>query len=271
MKKLVALIMLILCITLSCSRLDLAVNLANSYIANKTDDFFDLTNEQSKWLKKALVRDITKVKKIIFPQLASEMFNAAETLSSHKTFDSRDVLTSYKRLEALFYDGLRFFSTTAMELADKIMPVQLDYFQKQSDKKLSEMKHDAEKKSYNKIKKHFDSWMGGMTSGQKKELKAFIDINPPPVKEVVYNRQTLIHKFVRAYPDKVARRSFVGGLFTKYETMMDPSYKKTVTEKNKRVAAFFTNILNNMSADQKKVLIDTIRDRANQLVKISKF
>lgn len=271
MKKIVALIMLILCITISCSRLDLAVNLANSYITNKADDFFDLTNEQSKWLKKSLARDITNVKKLIFPQLASEMFKAADTLSNYKTFDSNIVLTSYIRLEALFYDGLRFFSTTAIELADKIMPMQLEYFQKQSDKKLLEMKHDPEKKSYNKIKKHFDSWMGGMTSKQKQELKAFIDIYPPPVNEVVYNRQTLIHNFIRAFPDKVARRSFVGGLFTKYETMMDLKYKKIVTEKNKRVAAFFTNILNNMSTDQKKVLIETIRDRANQLIKISKY
>jgi ABC-type transporter MlaC component len=182
MKKIVALIILILCITLSCSRLDLAVNLANSYITNKTDDFFDLTSEQSKWLKQALAKDITKVKKTIFPQLATEMFNAAETLSSHKTFDSTVVLTCYKRLEALYYDGLKLFSATAMDMADKIMPAQIEYFQKQSDKKLSEMKEDPEKKSYNKIKKHFDSWMGGMTSGQKKELISFIEIYPPPVK-----------------------------------------------------------------------------------------
>jgi hypothetical protein len=69
----------------------------------------------------------------------------------------------------------------------------------------------------------------------------------------------------------VARRAFVESLFTKYDSMMDSNYKKTVTEKNKRVAEFFTTILNNISPDQKKILIDTIRDRANQLVKISKF
>lgn len=270
MKKITALIFLILLITFSCSRLDLAVNLANSYVTNKADDFFDLTGDQSKWLKTTLSSDITRVKKAIFPQLAAEMLRIADVINNHTTFDSDTVLNSYNRLEGIYYDGLKMFSPTAVAFVDKLKPAQIEYFQKQVDKKFSEMKEDPEKKSYNKIKKHFDSWMGGMTSTQKKELKAFIEKNPPPVKELVYNRQHLVHEFIRAYPDKVARKSFVEGMFTKYETMIDPAYKKIVTEKNKRVAVFFTNILNKMSADQKKTLVETIRDRANQVVKISK-
>lgn len=269
MKKL-AVLFLILCMTLSCSRLDMAVSLANSYVTNKADDFFDLTSEQRKWLKQALGHDIMMVKKTIFPQLAAEMFKVADTLNSQKTFDYNTVILSYNRLEGLFNDGLRIFSLTAVGFVDRLMPVQIEHFQKQADKKFSDMKEDAQKKSYNKIKKQFDSWMGGMNSKQKKELKTFVEKNPAPIKESVYNRQNLVHEFVRAYPDKVARKSFVEGIFTKYESMMDPGYKKLVNEKNKRVAIFFTNILNKMSEDQKQTLIETIRDRANQLIKISK-
>ena len=270
MKKITALIFLILFVTFSCSRLDLAVNLANSYIANKADDFFDLTGDQSRWLKEALAKDIIRVRKTIFPQLATEMLKIADVLSYQKTFDSNSVLKSYDRLEGLYYDGLRIFSPTAVAFVDKLRPAQIEYFQKQADKKFSEMKEDPEEKSYSKIKKHFDSWMGGMTSTQKKELKKFIEKNPPPIKEVVYNRQHLVHEFIRAYPDKVARKSFVEGIFIKYEAMKDPAYNKLIDDKHKRVAGFFANILNNISADQKKTLIDTIRDRANQVVRISK-
>lgn len=70
MKKIVLFLLIIVCIVASCSRLDLAVNLANSYVTNKADDFFDLTGEQSKWLKKALARDIEKVKKTIFSPIS---------------------------------------------------------------------------------------------------------------------------------------------------------------------------------------------------------
>lgn len=270
MKKIVLLCFIILFTVFSCSRLDLAVNLANSYIVNKTDDFFDLTGEQSKWLKKSIAKDIDKVKKTIFPQLATEMHKISQTISNQKTFDSSTVLTSYKRLESLFYDGLRVFAPTAMELFDKIQPAQMEYFQKEADRKFSEMKEDPVKKSYTKIKKQFDSWAGGMNSEQKKQLKLFVEKNPPPIKESVYNRQSLVHEFVRLYPDIVARKKYIEKLFTNYDSMIEPSYKKVLAEKHNRVAVFVTNVLNRMSEDQRQTLVETIRDRANQLIKISK-
>lgn len=270
MKKILLFFFIVFCVVTSCSRLDLAVNLANTYVANKADDFFDLTGEQSKWLKQSLSRDIEKVKKTIFPQLAAEMFKISQSINTQKSFDTNSVLNSYRRLESLFFDGLRMFSPSAVAFADKLSPAQVDYFQKESDKKFSEMKEDPNKKSYNKIKKQFDSWAGGMNSNQKKELKIFVDKNPPPIKESVYNRQSLVHEFVRSYPDKVARKKFVENLFNNYDSMLDPAYKKVLAEKHGRIAAFVTNILNKMGEDQKKTLAETIRDRANQLIKISK-
>lgn len=270
MKKLVLLVMVLICIVTSCSRLDLAVNLANSYVTNKADDFFDLTGEQSKWLKQALAKDIEKVKKSIFPQLAAEMHKISQTISSQKTFDSMTVLNSYRRLEGLFYDGLRLFSNSAVNFVDKLSPAQINFFQKAADKKFTEMKEDPEKKSYTKMKKQFESWAGGMNSAQKKDLKNFVDNNPPPIKEVIYNRQHLVHEFVRSYPDKVARKNYVQKLFTNYDSLQDPSYKKIVVEKHNRVAAFVTHFLNKISDDQRRTIVETIRDRANQLIKISK-
>lgn len=270
MKKIVLFLLIIVCIVTSCSRLDLAVNLANSYVTNKADDFFDLTGEQSKWLKKALARDIEKVKKTIFPQLAAEMLKISQTIDTQKTFDSATVLLGYNRLEGLFYDGLRIFAPTAVGFVDKLVPAQIDYFQKEADKKFSEMKEDPNKKSYKKIKKQFDSWAGGMSSKQKDELKMFVDKNPPPAKEVVYNRQHLVHDFVRSFHDKVARKKYVERLFTNYDSMLEPGYKKVLIEKHNRVASFVTSILNKMPEDQKKTLVETIRERANQLIRISK-
>lgn len=270
MKKISALIILILFTTFSCSRIDLAVSLANSFITTKTDDFFDLTWEQKSWLKEVLIADISKIKKTIFPQLALEMLKIANLLNNQQKFDSSMVLRSYNHLEKLYYDGLKVFAPTAVAFVDKLRTVQIDYFQKQVDKKFIEMKDDPEDKSYKKMKKNFDSWMGGMTSAQKKELKEFLTKNPSPVKEIVYHRQHLVHEFIRTYPDKLTRKSYVEKLFTNYESEMDPKYKKIIEEKNIKVATFFANILNKISNDQKQIFIDIIRDRANQIIKISK-
>lgn len=254
----------------SCSRLDLAVNLANTYIVNKADSFFDLSADQYKWLKKTLSNDIQKVKKVIFPQLASEMFKIAQTLEGQKNYDSFTVLHSYNRLEGLFFDGLRLFASSAVAFADKLSPNQMEYFQKQADKKFTEMKVNPQKKSYNRIKKNFDSWIGGINSHQKKEIRDFVFTNPPSINESVENRKNLIHDFLKSFSDKVARKEYVEKLFTSYESMQDTGYKKIVLEKHKKIAAFVTSILNKIGEEQKQTLIDNIRDRANQLIKISK-
>ena len=152
----------------SCSRLDLAVNLANSYITNKADDYFDLTREQSKWLKVALERDIAKVKKTIFPQLASEMFKAASVLSEGRAVDYTLVYTTYKRLENLLYETLRIFSPSAVAFSERLTPNQLAHFQKEFDGKIKDLKEDPEDRTYQKMKKQFDSWTGAISSKQKK-------------------------------------------------------------------------------------------------------
>ena len=58
MKKfLLPLIFIIFFLTNSCSRLDIAVQFANTYVVNKADDYFDLTKEQTKWVRKNFEKD----------------------------------------------------------------------------------------------------------------------------------------------------------------------------------------------------------------------
>lgn len=255
---------------IGCSRLDLAVNLANSYLTNKADNYFDLTGDQKKWLKTALDKNIAIIKKTILPQLAAELIKTADVINGQRIFDTSMVLSSYERLENLMYEALRVASSDAVTFASKLAPGQINVFQKEFDAKVAELKEKPEKKSYEKIKKQFDSWMGGLSSSQKKELKQFIEKNPPLVAETIYSRQLLVHGFVRAYPDSVARKKYVEKLFTQYDSMREPSYRKLVIEKNKKVAGFVSYVLNGMSDDQRQTLVDTLRDRANQLIKISK-
>lgn len=264
----VALLLMTLMSLTSCSRIDLAVNLANSYMTNKADDYFDLTRAQTSWLREALGKDIERVKKTIFPQLASEMLKAADTLSTRQSFDSNLVYSSYKRMENLFYQGLRVFTPNAVLFVEKLSPNQVAYFQKEFDKKAIDLKEEPEKKQYDKMKKQFDSWVGSVTSNQKKDIKNFVSTNPPPVQETVYNRQKMVHQFVSS--DVTARKAFVEKLFTSYESLRESGYAKIAEAKNKQVASFVTSMLNKISAEQKKTLVDTIRDRANQLIKISK-
>nr|BDT27571.1 DUF6279 family lipoprotein [Bacteriovorax sp. HI3] len=270
MKKVILFLTLILCLS-ACSRIDLAVYFADTYVQKKADEYFDLTRDQSKWLKKALKSDIDKVKKTIFPQLAAELIRNADIVNSQRSFDVATVQLSYERVRNLFYDGLRIFSPEAVAFSGKLEPSQVNVFQKEFDKKMRDIKEDAsERESYKRMKKHLDSWLGGLTSAQKKELESYVHNTPSHVNEKVYNRQLLAHEFVRSFPDLNARGKFVEGIFTRYESMREPAYSKLTNEKDREVIALVTSILNKMTDSQRETLIETLRDRANQLIKLSK-
>lgn len=270
MKKLLLFLTIFLCFS-ACSRIDLAVYFADTYVQSKANTYFDLNSDQSKWLKGALKSDIEKVKKTIFPQLAAELLKAADTVSAQRVLETATVQLSYERVRNLFYEGLRLFAPEAVIFSRKLEASQVSVFQSEFDKKMRDIKEDeSSKKSYKRMKKHFDSWLGSMTSAQKKELEEHVQKNPPLINEKVYNRQLLAHEFVRVFPDLSARGKFVENLFSRYETMREPAYSKLTNEQDKKVIGLVKSILNKMTDSQRETLIDTLRDRANQLIKLSK-
>ncbi|MBC7711913.1 MAG: hypothetical protein H7177_01140 [Rhizobacter sp.] len=271
MKKMMLPFLFLIIFLNSCSRLDVAVQFASTYVANKADDYFDTNKEQAKWLKDNFNKDFVKVQKIIFPQMAAELMKAADVVSSKRTIDTMMLQASYDRVKNLFYDVLRTFSAKAVLFADQLTSKQIVYFQKTFDKKMNDLKEDeSSKDSYKKMKKQFDTWMGTMTTVQKNELEKFTKANPPLTAEKIYTRQLLAHEFVTAYPDKISRKRFVEKITTHFDDAYENRFSKTAKERNNKVVALVASILNKMTDDQRETLVETLRDRANQLVKISK-
>lgn len=271
MKKTIILLLSFLALTSSCSRIDLAVYFADTYVINKADDYFDLASDQKKWLKQALKTDIEKVKRTIFPQLAQELLKAADAIESQKTIELELAHTTYERVKNLIYDGTRIFAADAALFSEKLTNRQIIYFQKEFDEKLIDMrKDDSEKNTFKRYKKHFDTWLGYMTSAQKKSLENFVENSPSITKEKIYNRQTMAHDFVKAFPKKEMRKQYVTKVFTQYEAMRTPEFTKMSNAYNKTLVEYLTAFLNNMKADQRENLVENLRDRANQLIKLSK-
>lgn len=272
MKKILLPLLLVFCFFFnSCSRLDLAVQFANTYVTNKADDYFDLTREQIKWLRENFEKDFLRVQRTIFPQIASEMVRASDIINTNRPVDTTTVMITYERVKNLFYDGLRMFSGSSVLFADKLRPNQVTYFQKEFDKKMNDLREDENsKESYKKMKKHFNSWLGSLTAMQKNEMEDFSKVNPPVTIEKIYNRQQLAHEFTSSFPDKENRKRFIIKLTTQFDQVYEGKFSKSAKDRNNGIIALVTSILNKMTDDQRQTLVQTLRDRANQLIKISK-
>lgn len=271
MKKTVLVLLSFLTLASSCSRIDLAVYFADTYVINKTDDYFDLSSEQKKWLKHALKSNIQKVKQIIFPQLAQEFLRAAEVIETQKNVDVEQALIFYQRLKNLIYEGARIFSSDAALFSERLTMRQALYFQKEMDEKLIDMhRDDSNKETYKRYKKHFDSWIGYMTLSQKKSLQSFVEGGPTLTKEKIFNRQIMSHEFIKSFAQREVRSRYVKGVFAQYESMRDPGFNTLAEAYNRRLVGYVASFLNNLKNDQRETLIENLRDRANQLIKISK-
>ena len=264
-------VLLIIFSLISCSRLDLAAQLAGSYVHKKADDYFDLKSDQSSWLKESFNKDFSKIKKTIFPLVAAELFKAADIISAKRNLDGAIILLTYEKIKKLFYDSLRVFSPEATAFADQLMPKQVAYFQKVAENKSQEIREeDSTKNSYKKMKKNFDSWLGSMTSAQKSKMEVFLSKTPSFIAEKLKFRQSIVQGFVLAYPDNKRRKDYVEKLFNHYESFYISPYARLTKEENRKHGDFVAEILNMMTAEQRKTLIENLRDRGNQLLKISK-
>lgn len=255
----------------SCSRLDIAAQLAGAYVTNKADDYFDLTNSQSRWLKDNFNLDFAKIKKTIFPKISAELLKASDMISSGKNIDAKIVMNQYEQIKNLFYDALKMFTPRAVLFADMLTPSQVTYFQKEAKEKMEDLREeDSHKDTQKKLKKNFDSWIGSLSSSQKKEIDNFVVSSPSSLNEKLRHRQDVVQGFISAYPEKMQRKTYVERVFNSYESFYAPAYAKTVREENNKMAGFVASMLNKMSDEQRKTLIDNLRDRANQLMKLSR-
>ncbi|HEY8270055.1 MAG TPA: hypothetical protein VIG33_04155, partial [Pseudobdellovibrionaceae bacterium] len=121
---------LFLCIfgTLSCSRLDIAVNWADTYIVSQVDDYFDLTSQQNKELKESLKKDILKIRQEQFLDWARELrrFNKyiLEKNLNEETFHKyfAKALDTTRKLQS-------YFANTAVKFISTTSPAQLEHFE----------------------------------------------------------------------------------------------------------------------------------------------
>lgn len=255
----------------SCSRLDVAMRFASTYVVSKTDDYFELNREQNKWFREKFEQDFYQVKKIIFPQLAAELIKASDVISSKRAIDANMLSLSYERVKSLFYEGLRMFSANIALFAEQLLPYQIVNFQKEFDKKLRSLKeNDSSKEAYSRMKKQFGSWMGALTSIQNDELEKFTIENPPFTHEKIYNRQFLANEFYTAYPIKTNRAQFVLKLTTRFSEVYESKFSKLNIARTNKLFAVVSSILNKMNENQRETLVETLRDRAHQLASISK-
>ncbi len=243
----------------------------DSYITDQIDNYFDINNLQSQFIKKSLEDDIEKIRKIIFPRIAQEMMKVLNEVNGKTVFNEKIISDHEEEFKKIFYEGLKIFEHSAVEFSSKLTIKQLESFKNEFGLKTKILRDETRdrlalrEKRFTKIREQLESWIGILTVEQRAVLKVFCDENVFPYEEQILTREKLSSEFAESFSDKNKRRKFVSKLFLHYESMRDPSYTKALLEDQKKLHAFFAKILNEATEKQKIHLSGVLQDRIDKL------
>jgi len=255
----------------SCSRIDVATNFADTYIANQLDKYFDINSIQSQFVKKTLKKDIVSIRRIIFPKAADELEKVLKETDEVKNWNKDLIIAHEKSMKEIFYSSIRILEQSAVEFASQLTPEQLKAFQKEFKKKTEDIQdlvddpRESREKRYDKTRKFIEAWVGSLTNAQKKDLQNFCQLHLFPYREQITNREKLVKGFADSFPDVAKRKQYVSELFLNYENLRDPEYARLVLEDQDKLFDFLVKLYNSLNEDQRNHLRSTLADRIKQL------
>ncbi|MDO9181098.1 MAG: DUF6279 family lipoprotein [Bacteriovorax sp.] len=232
----------------------------------KVDNYFDLTNVQSQLVKNSLKEDIYKIRKGIFPLLGKQLNLISDDIKKDGTLNLQKIISHKVEFFKIFDKTLIVLEPNVQGLIDVLNPEQLIIFKKEFDNQTKDLGSD---KRYDKIEKQFEDWMGNLETVQQIEIYNFCKINPILIKEQRLNRQILTDRFVESFSDKKIRKEFIHKLFYNYNNLREEHYAKVFDEDQRRYLELVAVVLNTMTDGQRKYLLATLKDRAEQIEKAS--
>lgn len=259
---------------LGCSRLDLAMNLADDYIASKVDDYFDLNSRQSKDLKSALHADLRKIRKEQFPKWASSLRSMAQTIHENKLNEEifksyfQDILVVSKSLQPAFTE-------TAVHFISRARPEQLEHFEGAIRKKNieDEKKIQNRQKSRDETRKKYlrgiEMWVDSLSQDQDQLLNRHLNENPFPTQALIKNRSQVLERFKEAQKSPLTLKNFVRDYYSDKTRYAAPEYQKALIHYQTELQTFCYQLFRSLSQKQKNLLYENLLEKASLLEKLA--
>ncbi|WII73638.1 DUF6279 family lipoprotein [Bdellovibrio sp. 22V] len=259
----------------ACSRLDLAVNWADTFLAAKVDDYFDISSEQKKELKKYLQADFKRLKNELLPQWMDE-------ISKFKSDVAQGSLTK-NRVELYFNTVMKnvssftgHFSETAVSFMASVDSNQLNHFNKAfRDKAKEDHEKISDTQKYrnnlrDKYYKYFEMFLGDLTAEQKNLIEKHLNETPYPAALKLKNKEHVFQTFLkeRGSPEQIAL--FVKNYSAHPEQYSLPEYKQAYQQYQQSLEKLVVQVLTSLNANQKAELLNNLSEKLAQLERIRK-
>ncbi|WP_413584187.1 DUF6279 family lipoprotein [Bdellovibrio sp. HCB274] len=274
MKKLMFTLLAGILVCSGCSRLDIAYRWADTYIASKVDDYFDISSEQSKALKKDIKKDLLEMKTTLLPVWMERLDKIQKDVEG-------GILTDQK---VAVYFGAFFkdidqinshFKVTAVDFISSTDAKQIEYFKKSFFKKNQEDLEKAqdtaklEKKYREKYEDVFKMFVGSLTDQQKQFIAENVKASPYPAELKAKNKAFVFKEFISHQDSKEGMKNFVQQYTSQADKFDMPEYRTAYQQYQEKLQILISQIMMNLTERQKLALKENILQKSEQLRTIS--
>lgn len=266
---------LLLCTSLtSCSRLDVAVRWADTFIVAKVDKYFDLNRQQSQELKKLVREDLQTIKGQLLPSWTQRLKEVRQDLEADRLNEVKIALhfsSIFKDLENIQTS----FTRTATRVIASTSSSQINHLaqtlKKQNDEELEDSRDhgEFEDQMTKKYQKWFKMFLGDLEPEQSKMIRRHVSEDLIPTDLKIKNRQHLLLKFVADHANKELAQRFIDVFLNHPEKLHLEEYVLAREKYQSKLQDLICAVLGKMTLKQKKELKIQLLDKARQLEKIA--
>lgn len=273
-KFLVSLCFAFLALT-GCSRLDIAFNWADTYIASKVDDYFDISSQQSKELKKDIQKDLQAIRAEVLPTWIDRLKEIQKEVDAGPLNEQR--VSFYFSLFMKDIEAINArFSNTAVDFIATTNSTQLNFFDKAFKSKNSEDMDKArnlsklQKEYRDKYNDYFEMFLGYLTKEQKAMIEDSVKTSPFPLELKIRNKEFVYNKFLKEKGSPEGMKAFVKDYYTHPAQYDMPEFQTAFLNYQQNLQSLVVKVMTSMNEEQKKNLRSSINEKTAQLEMLAK-
>ncbi len=259
----------------ACSRLDVAVRVADRVALKAISRHFDLNSTEEAEVRKDFQSIFKEVKKEEFLKVANLFESFADQVHVEKPVEPSQIQTFLSSMGQIFLTALQRFQP----LGEKLIEIQAakDFtefdklFRQNIEKSEAKIKDEQKQKSdeFKRMNRWVKESIGALSSEQKKSfVPALKQIVPPP--QLYLQSRIKVHEdFVLVRKDPEQRKKFVDSYFRDWLSLQTPEYQKARKNFESSFETWIVRLYEELNSKQKKHLQENLRTRAKQLKTIA--
>lgn len=258
-----------------CSRLDVAINWADTVVLSRVEDYYDLSSQQKKAFKKEFKIVFAEVRQQDFPLFAKFLDSISDSVKKNDL----SIVSIRKHFQAsreIFIGAMARFEPLIQRMNDEQAQSGFENFDREFLKKYKEDLEELQstKKEAKKLRKQYyrfiDQTIESLSDLQKKSLDQQLSENPPPKRLQLESRKSLHDNFSLIRSDKTQRKEFLTGFVKNWESLQTAEYLSARKAYQEKLILWVYELSQSLSEKQKQKIIKNLNELSLELIQLSK-